>query len=451
MSEQHDSPPRPRRRGTSATVGHLVRRGIPIAVLVLVAAGAFLYWNRADHGPDHEAAPGPQGPVPVTVVEVQRHTVPVRLRFLGQTEGSQVVEIRARVAGYLGERLFEEGQRVEKGQKLFQIDPRPFEVELQQAKARVASAEATLARARQQRERFEGMRAQGTASPEELEQWQTEEQVAAAALALQQAQVAAAELQLSYTSIEAPITGMIGQALKDTGSYVDAGQNGLLAVIQQVDPIEVRYSITEQEMLRFQRQIAEGQLIAPAVGEAELEIMLADGSIYPQRGRVNYIDVDVDETTGTSVVRGQVPNPDALLRPGQFIYATVLGVQRVDVVRVPQSAVQQSPTGASVMVVNDKNVVEARPVQLGEWSGTEHWIVERGLEPGDRVVADRLMMVRPGSEVTIGNTVAVAQPQQEQQAPPADQAQSAADRSPATAPAPATASDAASARGEGGR
>jgi membrane fusion protein (multidrug efflux system) len=382
-------------------MGHIVRRGIPIAVLLLVVGGAYLYWSTVDSAPEHEAAPTPQGPVSVTVVTVRPETVPVRLRFLGQTEGSQVVEIRARVAGYLGERTFREGERVEKGQTLFQIDPRPFQVDLAQAQARLASAEATLARARQQRARFEKMLAQQTASPEEVEQWQTEERVAVADVELQKALVASAELQLGYTSVEAPITGMIGQALKDTGSYVDAGQNGLLAVVQQVDPIYVRYSVTEQEMLRFQRQAAAGQIVSPEVGQVELEITLSDGSTYPHRGRINFVDVDVDETTGTSVVRGEVPNPDGLLKPGQFIYASVLGIQRVDVMRVPQGAVSQSPTGASVYVVDDGGKVEPRPVRLGEWSGTDHWIVERGLNPGDRVITDRLMMVRPGMEVTV--------------------------------------------------
>src|SRR5690606_19689186 len=208
------------------------------------------------------------------------------------------------------------GQRVERGQKLFQIDPRPFQVALAEARAAEARAEATLAHARQQRARFEGMRAQGTASPEELERWQTEEQVAQADVALQQAHVASAELQLGYTSIEAPITGMIGRALKDTGSYIDSGPGGLLAVVQQVDPIYVRYSITEQELLRFQRQRESGELAIPQLDRVELVITLSDGSTYPHRGRINYVDVDVDETTGTSVVRGQASNPDGMLKPG---------------------------------------------------------------------------------------------------------------------------------------
>jgi membrane fusion protein, multidrug efflux system len=382
-------------------VGHLVRRGIPILILAIVLAGVIVFWRRANVAPKHEAAAAPQGPVPVTVLAVRKETVPVQLKFLGQTEGSLVVEIRARVAGYLQERTFKEGDRVEKGQKLFQIDPRPFEVELARAKARLVSAEATVRRARAQVKRYEELAKRQSATQGELEDWQTQEMVAAAAIEQSRAEIAAAELQLSYTSIEAPVTGMIGRAVKDVGSYVDAGQNGLLAVVQQVDPIYVRFSITEQEVLRYRRQVAAGEIAAPAVDAVELEVTLSDGTTYPHRGRINFVDVQVDQTTGTSIVRGQVPNPDGLLKPGQFIYARVLGIDRINVVRVPQDAVLHQPSGDSVLVVSEKNQVEARPVVLGEWSGNTDWVIERGLEPGDRVITTRLMTLRPGMPVTV--------------------------------------------------
>lgn len=395
------SEPEPEDRRQHKLMGHMVRRGLPMVVLLLVIVGIYLYSRRANNAPRHEAAPSPQEPVPVTVMVMRKETVPVRFRFLGQTEASQVVEIRARVAGYLDARTFKEGDHIEKGQKLFQIDPRPFEVELAQAKAGLESAEATLSLARFQLRRLEELASRQAASPVELEQWQSQERAAQAQVAQQRAAIAAAELQLGYTSIEAPITGMIGQALKDTGSYVDAGQNGLLAVMQQIDPIYVRYSVTEQEMLRFQRQKAAGEIVAPEVEDIELEITLADGSTYPYHGRINFVDIQVDETTGTSVIRGQVPNPERLLKPGQFIYTNVLGIRRVDVLRVPQGAISHSPTGSSVLVANEKDVAEVRPVILGEWSGTDYWIVQEGLQPGDRVITNRLMMVRPGMPLKI--------------------------------------------------
>lgn len=389
------------KKRTKSRLAHLARRLMPIVILLWVLAGAYFYWKYWDPSPKHEAPPQQAPALAVQTLTVGSEDVPVRLRFLGQTEAALFVEIRARVAGYLDERSFKEGEQVEKGQKLFQIDPRPFEVQVAQARAGLASAEAQVQRATQQLDRFERLTVQGAVTEEEIDDWRTQQRVAMASVQEARAQIAAAELQLQYATISSPITGMIGQALKDIGSYVDAGQNGLLAVVQQVDPIYVRYSVTEQDVLRFQKQQAAHQIVAPEVDQLELEIELSDGSIYPRRGRINFIDVQVDETTGTSVIRGQVPNPDGFLKPGQFIYATLLGIERVNVVRVPQSAVLQSPAGASVLVVNDQGQAKSQPVVLGDWSSGDSWIIEEGLKPGDRVIVSHLMMVRPGMPVTI--------------------------------------------------
>jgi membrane fusion protein (multidrug efflux system) len=393
---------------------HLAKKGIPALVLVLVLAGGAILWAVLDHAPDHEAAPPPPGPVAVSVSVVEPETLGANLRFLAQTEGSQVVEIRARVAGYLQERAFTEGQQVEKGSLLFQIDPKPFEVQLEQARARLASAQATLDRATQQVKRYEEAFARQAGTSNELDDWQTQRSVAQAQVQQATAEIAAANLELGYTTIESPITGVIGRSLKDVGSYVDAGQNGLLAVVQQVDPMYVRYSVTETELLRFQRQEDSGVLVVPELTAIEFTITLADGSAYPHTGNINFLDVQVDQTTGTSVVRGQVPNPDGLLRPGQFVYATITNVQRVNVIRVPQSAVQMSPSGASVLVIGPDGKAQPRPVELGEWDGNEYWAIEDGLEPGDKVITNRLMMVRPGTPVTIAEPQAEpAQPEGE--------------------------------------
>lgn len=383
----------------SPVMGQVIRRVVFLFLLAVVLAGMYLFWRKENSAPVHEAASGPQSAVPVTIVTVKQETVPVQMRFLGETEASKLVEIRARVSGYLETWTFKEGHRVEKGQQLFQIDPRPFQVELAEAQARLASNEATLGLAQFQLKRIENLDKEGAASTVELEEWQAQERVATAQVQLAKAQIAAAELDLSYTSIEAPITGMIGQALKDIGSYIETGQNGLLAIIRQVDPIYFRYAVTEREILQFRRKLAAKEITIPQLDQIELEITLADGSVYPHHGRINFVDVQIDETTGTAVVRGQVPNPDGVLKPGQFIHATVLGIKRVDVIRVPQKAVSQSPSGASVMVANDQDVAEMRPVVLGEWSGRDQWIIERGLKPGDRVITDRLLTVRPGTPV----------------------------------------------------
>jgi membrane fusion protein (multidrug efflux system) len=256
-------------------------------------------------------------------------------------------------------------------------------------------------RASRELSRNEPLVARNVITREDFERLQEAERVAAADVEAQKARIAAVELQLTYSSIESPITGMVGAAAKDVGSYVDAGPNGLLTTVHQVDPMYVRFFVTEQDILRFRRDLADGRIVSPKREELEVEITLADGSTYPHKAYIDFRDVEIDRRTGTSITRGSVPNPNGELIPGQFIYATIHGIRRVDVVCVPQDVVMQSPVGASVYVVNDSNIVESRAVILGQWSGANDWIIERGLEPGDLVVADRLMQVRPGSPVTI--------------------------------------------------
>ncbi|HWL08478.1 MAG TPA: efflux RND transporter periplasmic adaptor subunit [Planctomicrobium sp.] len=388
------------RKTVPAAIGHLVRRGLPLLILGGVLAAAYHYLGHGGHAPTHQtgAAP-PPAPLPVTVMTTREETVPILARFLGQTEASQVVEIRARVAGHIVDRTFQEGELVQQGQKLFQIDSRPIEVELLQARARLASSEAVLSQAALNLKRNQQLARDQATSQASLEGTQADHQVALANVELQKALIAAAELELTYTSIESPVTGRIGQVLKDVGNYIGAGGSDPLVTIQKIDPMYVRFPVTEQEMLRFRRQIAEGDIVTPATEDLELEITLADGSIYPHKGKINFQDVKIDQLTGTMVVRGSVPNSDGSLVPGQFIHTTVLGPQRVNVIRVPQSAVLQSPVGASVYVVSGENTVEARPVTLGEWSGKDQWIIERGLKVGEQIILDRLMMLRPGAPV----------------------------------------------------
>jgi membrane fusion protein (multidrug efflux system) len=308
------------------------------------------------------------------------------------------VQIRARVRGFLMERAFEEGQPVKAGRVLFRIDPRSFKAELEVARARLEGAEARLERARTELKRLEELVAKQAANQVEYENALKEERVAAAEVHLEQARREQAQLELDYTSVESPLDGVVGQALKDVGSYVDETASGLLAVVQQVDPIYVRYSVSEGEMLRWQRLQESGAVNVPKVEDLGLEITLGDGGTYAHGGRINFVDVQVDPSTGTAVVRGTVPNPEGTLLPGQFVHATVKGIERMNTVMVPQRSVLQTPSGPSVYVVNEKNTVESRPVTLGDWVG-EGWIVEKGVKPGDRVVADRLMMVRPGMAV----------------------------------------------------
>lgn len=357
--------------------------------------------EHGEHAPvAHEGAAAPADPIPVAVVTTQEETVPILNKFLGQTEASQIVEIRARVAGHIVERDFQEGELVKQGTKLFQIDPRPYRMELNQAKARLLSAEAVQRQAELSQQRNQQLVERRATSQAEMEKAEADYLVAVANVELQKAQIAAAELELTYATIESPVTGRIGQVLKDVGNYIGTGGTEPMVTIQKIDPMYVRFPVTEQEMLRFRRQIADGTIVTPEIDELELEVTLSDGSIYPHKGRINFQDIKIDQNTGTMVVRGSVPNTEGNLVPGQFIHTTILGPKRVNVIRVPQSAVMQSPMGANVYVVSGEKTVEPRPVTLGDWSGKDQWIIEKGLRSGEQVILDRLMMLQPGAPVT---------------------------------------------------
>ena len=364
MNEHPDAHPNveaPDGDGSASAWQHMIRRGVPIAILLVGLLGAYLYWGRTDHAPKAHSAAGPGapgGPLAVEALTLEPQNVPLRPRFLGQTEASQVVEIRSRVRGFLLERAFEEGQAVKKGQVLFRIDPKPFEADLAVARAALASAQATHERAVTELRRFETLFTQKNVTANELDQARTEERVALAAVRSEEARFARADLDLGYTTINSPIDGVTERSRRDVGSYIDDTANSLLTVVRTVDPMYVRYSVSEQDLLRWQRQRETGEVNIPDVTKLDLEVTLGDGRPYPHRGRINFVDVRVDPGTGTAVIRGTVPNPDNTLLPGQFVHASVLGIDRLNTIMVPQKAVVQAPSGPTVYVVNEKDVVE---------------------------------------------------------------------------------------------
>ncbi len=390
-----EAPPATRHRRRAF---HVVRQILIAVLVVAVLPAIYFYFAATDHAPAPIEAAAPSGPLPVSVLVVQPRDVPMENRFLAQAEASQLVPIRARVSGYLLERSFTEGQQVEQGQMLFRIDPEPFEVALAQADAQLAASQARLQRAEQQLQRVQRLVAQQAASADELEQWQEEQQVTAADVKLQQARLAQFQLELSYTEITSPITGMIGESMQDVGSYISPSGESLLATVRQVDPIYVRYSVSEQELLQWERLQSEGTISDTSVEQLDVEIILPDGRRHPETGKISFIDVAVDPSTGTAVVRATVPNPGGALRPGQFVTAQVKGVNRLGALIVPQSAVMQNPTGTTVYVIDGQGLAQLRPVVPGEWHGSE-WIISSGLVAGDRVIVDRLMQLRPGMPV----------------------------------------------------
>lgn len=389
---------------------HILWRGLVIVVLLGVLAFAAFYLTRGGHGPAPRGAPPPSGPLAVNILTVEPKDVPITAEFLGQTEASQTVPIRARVSGVLIERGFEEGQIVTEGQVLFRIDREPFEIALRRAEAGLQSAQAVLTRAERQVRRFQELAAQQQAAANELEQAQEALGVAEAQVATQRALIEQAKLDLGYTTVESPITGVIGMRQQDVGSFVGPAPAAepLLATVRKVDPLYVRFSVSERDLLRWQRMTEQGMVGDVGVEDLTVTVVLPDGREFPHPGRIDYVDVAVDPSTGTAVIRSTVPNPDRTLLPGQFVQVRIGGAFLRGAVAVPQSAVLQTPNGAAVYVV-DGGIAQLRPVTTGAWSNGE-WVIESGLRSGDRVVTDHLVQVRPGMPVEAAGPAAAPQP-----------------------------------------
>jgi len=361
------------------------------------------------------APPGPaQMPPPeVNAVTVQPRDIPIHLEYVGQTEGMREAEVRPRVSGILQRWNYNEGSNVRTGQSLFTIDPAPFQVLVARADAELATAQARLTQAKRDIERLKPLLDQGMVSQKAYDDALAAEEVAAAQLKGAQAALAEAKLNLGYTRVQAPISGVAGRALVSEGSLVEA-QRTLLTTISQIDPIRVIYSMAETERLKFGAEATAGRLRLPKDNRFVVTLRLPDGSTSERPGVVEFSDVRVNPDTGTTEFRAVLPNPEQRLRPGQFVRVRLQGAQYVNALAVPQRAVLEGPQGKLVFLVDDKGLAQPRPVQVGDWAG-EEWVITSGLSPGDRVIVDGVMKVRPGAPVTI----AQAQPSPPAAQPPA--------------------------------
>ena len=345
-------------------------------------------------------------PPEVNVVTVQPRDIAASFEQVGQTAGVREVEVRPRVTGILLRWNYKEGSAVEAGRSLFTIDPAPFQAAVARADADLASALAKDAQTKRDIQRLKPLYEQGMISQKAFDDAVSAQEVAAAGVKAAQAALTQAKLDLAYTRVEAPISGVTSRALKSEGSLVEAQQT-LLTSISQVDPIHVIFSISESENLKLQREAAAGRLHLPKDGRYTVSVRLADGTTYERPGRVDFSDVRINPSTGTSEARAVLPNSDQRLRPGQFVRVTLAGATYISALAVPQRAVLEGPTGKVVMTVNAHGMVEPRPVEVGEWAGAE-WIITSGLRPGDRVIVDGMMKARPGMPVKVAEANAAA-------------------------------------------
>jgi membrane fusion protein (multidrug efflux system) len=396
----------------------LRRLAVPVLVFLLPLALA-----ACDSSNGSEKGAGKGGgnpfagmpPPEVSVVEVAPRTLEQTFEYVGQTAGSREVEVRARVTGILLSRNFTEGAAVKQGQSLYTIDPAPFEAVANRSAADVAAAEARLEQAKRNAARLKPLYAEKAVSQKDYDDAVSAEAIGEADLKSARARLTEARLNLAYTKVEAPASGITGRSLRQEGSLV-SGPDVLLTTITRIDPIWVNFGIPDRESQAIQAEVQAGRLALPKGGSFEVVLRRADGSIYPHTGHLNFTDPRVTAATGTRETRAELPNPGGALRPGEFVRVILKGATRPNAITVPQRAVLEGPQGKFVYIVNEKNTVEARPVEAGEWTG-QQWIITKGLNAGERVVTDGVMKLGPGAPVRI------AQGQEQGQKPPAGQGQ----------------------------
>ena len=349
--------------------------------------------------PGHGAPGGMPPASEVSVVTVEAKSIPVTYEYTGQATGSRVVEVRARVAGILLKRNFTEGGTVKQGQSLYTIDPEPFQAALARAEADVAGATARFEQAKRNTVRLRPLLAEKAVSQKELDDALSAEAIGDADLKAARARLTQARLDLEYTRVEAPVSGLASRSERSEGSFVP-GPEALLTTVVQVDPVWVNFGIPDAEQALLRKEAEAGRLVLPANGAFEVELRLADGSAFARKGRLNFTDVRISTATGTREARAEFPNPDGALRPGQFVRVILKGAIVPNAVTVPQRAVLDGPQGKFVYLVDEKSTAQPRPVEAGEWSGST-WLIRAGLKGGEQVIVDGVMKIGPGAPVRV--------------------------------------------------
>ncbi len=334
-------------------------------------------------------APPPAPPPRVVVSPAIQRDVPIHREWIGTTEGDVNADIRPHVEGYLLRRVYKEGGVVSQGELLFEIDPRQFEAQLQQAEANLEQAKAALAKADLDVARAEPLAVQRAVSQQELDNARSSRLGARATVGALEAAVAQARLNLSWTRVTSPIPGIAGIAQQQVGDLVN-GQT-VLTTVSKVDPLRVLYQLGEQEYLELERD--------PAMKNAELELVLSDGTVFPHKGRVLLTGRNVDVRTGTIAAIGLFPNPGNVLRPGQYAKVRAVVKVREGAILVPQRAVNEMQGAFQIAVVGPDDKTEVRKVRAAERVGSL-WVIEEGLRAGERVVVEGFSRVKTGSPVS---------------------------------------------------
>ena len=346
-----------------------------------------------------EAAPAAQAPQ-VGVVTLQSQAYTLTSDLPGRTIAYRVAEVRPQVNGIILKRLFKEGSEVKQGQQLYQIDPSVYE-------ATLASAQANLQSTRSLSDRYKQLVAEQAVSRQEYDDAQAKRLQAEASLR-------SAQIDLRYTKVLAPLSGRIGRSMFTEGALVNNGQADAMAVIQQLDPIYVDVTQSSAELLKLRRELESGQLQKAGANAAKVTLNLEDGTTYTHDGRLEFSEVSVDQTTGSVTLRAVFPNPEHNLLPGMFVHARLAAGVNAAAILAPQQGVTRDLKGQpTALIVNKDNKVELRQLKASRTVGSD-WLIEEGLNPGDRLITEGLQYVKPGVEVKVSEATNVkpAQPSQ---------------------------------------
>ena len=367
-----------------------------LTVVVAVAAALFL---TACSPAGAQGPAGAAGPAPVTVLTLQPQRVELSAELAGRTVAYQTAEVRPQVNGIVKTRAFTEGSDVKAGQVLYQIDPASYQAALDSAKATLAKAEATAATARLKAGRYDELAGIDAVSKQLRDDAQAALKQAQADVASAAAVVRSAQIDLDRTRVSAPIAGRIGRSAVTPGALVTANQAGAMATLQQLDPIYVDVTQTSAELLRLQRQLADGTLQRDAAGQARVKLLLEDGTTYALEGKLQFSELQVDPASGSVTLRAQFPNPKRQLLPGMYVRAQVQSGVQAQALLAPQSAVSRDAKGnATAFVIGKDGKAEPRQLQTGAVVNGQ-WLVTSGLAAGDQLIVDGLQRLRPGAPV----------------------------------------------------
>ncbi|MEE7477337.1 efflux transporter periplasmic adaptor subunit [Methylobacterium hispanicum] len=370
----------------------------PIAWPVAALLGAVLVSVSACNQ-RQAAAPVPAVAPEVGVVTVAPQPIPYVRDLPGRVAPMRIAEVRSRVSGLVVKRLFEQGSAVKEGDVLYKIDPAPYEVELMSAEATLANREAALVLANQQAERLETLLARNTASQAQYDTAFAGKKQAEAEVAGAKAARDRAKLNLGWTEVRAPISGRIGRALLTEGTLIEQGATGVLATIQQLDPIYVDITQSVGELNKLRRDLASGELSKLENDTANVHLIMDDGELYPLAGRLLFSDVTADPSTGQVTLRVLIPNPNDELFPGMYVRARIKQGIDSDAIAVPQQAIQRTADGKpEVWVVKEGNKVALQPVEVGPVVG-QNWLIREGLKAGERIVVEGFQKISAGIEV----------------------------------------------------